>query len=228
VAQKIRVVVATRETRERFFTATATGRSLALYKWPFAELVLFDENRLGLPVIYNRAIEVAREDPAILVFIHDDVHLCDFFWPWHIVEALAAFQLVGLVGVTRRVPNQPTWRMLDTDWTPVPDEDLSGVIAHGSGYPPEKLSVYGQPYREVALLDGVMLACASQTLLDADLRFDEAFEFHHYDMDFCRQAEIKRIKMGTWSIAAVHESKGGFQSVGWQRSYERYIEKWGS
>ena len=44
---RVRVVVATRESRARFFETTANGRSLALYRFPFLDLMLF-EHKLGM------------------------------------------------------------------------------------------------------------------------------------------------------------------------------------
>lgn len=225
---KIRFIVATREKSENFFTRTAMGRSLSLYNFPFVELRLHDQNRIGLPAIYNQAIEESKSSPAILVFVHDDVHLCDFFWPNQIISALEKFQLVGLAGNKRRVPNQPSWAFIDTKLTWDTKENLSGVVAHGRGFPPLNLSIYGDPCQEVKLLDGLMLAARSETLINSGLRFDEKFGFHFYDMDLCREAEIKGIKMGTWSISAIHESGGNFGSESWNASYEKYLGKWGS
>ncbi len=225
---KIRFIVATREKRENFFTRTAMGRSLSLYNFPFVELHLRDQNRIGLPAIYNQAIEESKSSPAILVFAHDDVHLCDFFWPNQIISALDKFQLVGLAGNKSRVPNQPSWAFIDTKFTWDSKENLSGVVAHGRGFPPVNLSIYGDPCQEVKLLDGLMLVARSETLINSGLRFDEKFGFHFYDMDLCREAEVKGIKMGTWSISAIHESGGGFGSESWNASYEKYLGKWGS
>jgi hypothetical protein len=58
------------------------------------------------------------------------------------------------------------------------------------------------------------------------LRFDTRFAFHFYDMDFCRQAESKGLRMGTWPISVVHESKGAFGNAAWQQAYGRYLEKY--
>jgi hypothetical protein len=41
------------------------------------------------------------------------------------------------------------------------------------------------------VLDGLLLAARSETLLSNQLTFDERFDFHFYNMDFCRQAEEK-------------------------------------
>ncbi len=83
------------------------------------------------------------------------------------------------------------------------------------------------PCKEVKLLDGVLLIARSSTLLDHDLRFDPTFSFHFYDLDFCRQAELKGVKMGTWSISVIHESHGNFQSEAWRQAYSRYLAKYG-
>jgi len=58
------------------------------------------------------------------------------------------------------------------------------------------------------------------------LFFDEKFEFHFYDLDICRQAEIKGLSCGTWDLSLIHESRGNFRSEGWQIAYQRYLEKW--
>lgn len=226
--EKIRLVVATRETKEDFYSRTAMGRYLSLYNLPFVELHLQDQNSQGLPVTYNRAIEASRSSPAIMVFVHDDVQLCDFFWPDRIFDSLDQFQLVGLAGNKRRVPNQPSWAFLDTKLTWDFPENLSGAVGHGKGFPPVNLSNFGTPCQEVKLLDGLMLIARSETLIRSGLRFDEDFAFHFYDLDICRQAELKGIKMGTWSISVVHESGGNFGSAPWLASYEKYLKKWGN
>ncbi len=41
------------------------------------------------------------------------------------------------------------------------------------------------------------MAIRSEILIARDLRFDRQFQFHFYDLDFCRQAEIKGVRMGT-------------------------------
>jgi GT2 family glycosyltransferase len=100
-------------------------------------------------------------------------------------------------------------------------------VAHGSGVLPSDVSFYGAPGQEVKLLDGVMLIARSETLLANDVMFDERFEFHHYDMDFCRQAELKQLRMGTVTVSIVHESMGGYNDD-WRRSCAKYLDKWKS
>jgi hypothetical protein len=223
---KYRFVCATQETIEGFRFRTALGRWLELYQYPFMDLRLFPENKTGLPVLYNRALREAAADPAIMIFAHDDVHLCDFFWPNHILDGLGSFDILGVAGNRRRVPGQLNWHFLD-ETTRDDLENLSGIVAHGSGLLPGGVSFYGAPGQEVKLLDGVMLIARSETLLANNLMFDERFEFHHYDMDFCRQAEIKKLRMGTATVSVVHESAGGYND-GWRLSCAKYLDKWKS
>lgn len=226
--ERIRFVVATRETRDNFTTHTAMGRSLSLYRYDFVEVRLSYENKRGLPEIYNLAIEEAKSDPAILVFVHDDVHLLDYFFADRVLRSLDKFQLIGLAGNKRRVPRQPSWAFVDDKLTWDLPENLSGVVGHGKTFPPSNLSVFGMPGQEVKLLDGLMLIARSKTLVENDLRFDEAFDFHFYDMDLCRQAEAKSVSMGTFALPVIHESGGHFGSEAWRKGYQSYLDKWKS
>jgi hypothetical protein len=46
-------------------------------------------------------------------------------------------------------------------------------------------------------------------------------------MDFCRQAELKGLRMGTWPISVVHESAGAFNTPPWRTAYDCYLRKYG-
>jgi GT2 family glycosyltransferase len=225
--EKIRIVCATRHTKDDFFVKSALGRSLEFYKFPFVELRLFDTNSRGLPTVYNAAIEEAAQDPAILVFAHDDLHLCDFHWVGGVFNAVRTFDVAGLAGNKQRVPKQPGWLFVDDTFTIAKMENLSGVVGHGKGFPPDQISFYGPPFQPVKLLDGLMLIARSEMLHKKALRFDERFDFHFYDLDFCRSAEAKNLKLGTWAISVVHESGGAFGSDGWKKAYAAYLAKWG-
>jgi hypothetical protein len=225
---KFRIVCATRENASEFAVKTALGRSLALFPYPDVELRLFPSNISGLPVVYNIALREAALDPAILIFIHDDACFYDFFWPYHIAEALRAFDIVGLAGNRRRAAGQPAWRFLDEKLTRDEKSNLSGIVAHGSTWPPDYVSYYGPPYQQVKLLDGVLLAAAAETLLSKGITFDERFDFHFYDLDLCRQAELRQLKLGTCSVSVMHASDGKFGTPGWRAAYAEYLKKWRS
>jgi len=219
----IRFVVASRESGDRFFEHTALGRSLRNFD---VEIRLFEKNTKGLSSRYNQAIDEARAKPAILAFIHDDVSLLGLFFKDEIARSMERFDIVGVAGNKRRSPSQPAWCYLDTKWTKDEAQYLSGVIASGSS--PEKFEIndYGPSRQEVKLLDGLLLIAHSETLISSGLRFDEQFDFHFYDMDFCRQAELSNLKMGTWDISVLHGSVGSLGTDSWIAGYKKYLDKW--
>jgi GT2 family glycosyltransferase len=222
---KIRVVVATRESGDNFFTNTATGKSLALYQFPFLELRLFEKNVLGLSTVYNMAIEESKADPAILVFVHDDVLICDYYWVQQVVTSIQHFHIVGLAGNRNCYPRQASWATKDENHTYDP-ENLSGIVGHGPSFPPSQLHIYGEPGQEVQVLDGLMLIVTSEILIEKNIRFDERFKFNFYDMDFCRQARSSGLRLGTWPLSVVHQSLGDFKSKDYEDTFKVYLSKW--
>lgn len=224
---KIKLVVATRVSEKEFFSSTLTGQSLKVNYPEFIDLQLFANNTTGLPTLYNQVIQASVNDPATLVFAHDDLLLLDYYWCKRIIEGLEHFSVVGLAGNISRAPRQPTWWFVDEQFNWDRRENLSGVIGHGNQFPPENISFYGSPRQQVRLMDGVLMAAHSKTLVENGLYFDEQFDFHFYDLDFCRQAEIKNVDLGTWDIAFAHGSKGNCGSESWRLGYTKYINKWG-
>jgi GT2 family glycosyltransferase len=218
-------VSATRGSEHEFFERSALGRSLiqAHGEVPAVDVRVYPGNREGLPVLYNDAIRAAHPE-AVLVFAHDDLLLVDFMWPEKLVAALDRFAIVGLVGNRRRAPRQPTWAHGESFERDL--ENLSGIIGHGMGFPCA-IRRLGDSPAECLLLDGVFLAMRVSTLRSQMLLFDERFRFHFYDMDFCREAARKGVRMGTFPIFAIHESVGGFGSEAWQEDRRKYLKKWG-
>lgn len=223
---KIKVVVATRASEDEFFSSTALGQSLRHSMPSHVDVRLFSENTLGLPLLYNLAIDECVEEPSVLVFMHDDLYLLDYFWSSRILDGLDQFDVIGLAGNTRRVPKQPSWAFVSDQFQWDDFQFLSGVLAHGKGFLPDEISAYGPPRQRVQLIDGVFIAVRSQTMIENKIRFDERFDFHFYDMDLCRQLEAAGLSVGTWDIAAQHGSGGNFLSESWRGSYAKYMEKW--
>lgn len=159
--------------------------------------------------------------------MHDDVHFLDFFTLRRIAEGLEIFDVLGVAGNKRRLPSQPSWAFINTELAWDTSEHLSGVVAHGKTFPPRQVTRYGDPRQAVKLLDGLFIAAKSDILFDSKTAFDERFDFHFYDLDFCRQAEKNGLTCGTWDLSLMHESGGFFGGDNWKNNYKRYIEKWG-
>lgn len=222
-AQSLVFVCATRADAAGF-AGTPTGQSIARVRFAAqVRLALAVQNKAGLPSIYNRAITPALRD-AVLVFVHDDVWIDDVFFVQHLLQGLAQYDVVGLAGNRRCLPEAPAWSFKN-DGMAWDSDYLSGVVCHGPK-PFGPPSVYGPVPSEVALLDGVLLAARCSTLLDAGVRFDERFDFHFYDLDFCRTARAAGLRLGTFSSGVTHVSGGSFGSPSWRAGLQRYRQKW--
>jgi GT2 family glycosyltransferase len=221
------VTVATRLDETAFQQTSATGLSLPAALGEEDRVEVFASNTTGLPQLYNHVIAQAGEPDDILVFIHDDVWVLDYFLKKRLVEALAQFDLVGLAGNRRRLNDQPGWLFIDADLTKDKPQYLSGAVGHGPSYPPKTIVKFGETRQTVRLLDGVLMAARRRTFIDHALAFDEQFDFHFYDMDLSRQAESKGLRSGVWDIAVVHQSVGNYGGAAWGEQYYRYLVKWG-
>ena len=197
------------------------------------------ENRQGLSDVYNSLLddvfaeqEVAvqgkvdswENEDEILVFIHDDVWIDDAQIGEHLIAGLRRFDVIGVAGSVARQPGQPAWCLLDLGFK-VNRDKMSGMICHGRN-PCGSISFFGPWGQSCELLDGVLIAVGRQNLLSAGLRFDSRFEFHFYDMDFCRTARSLGLRLGTWPMAITHQSKGGYGEE-WSHCFSSYLAKWG-
>ena len=221
----IQIVSATRLPEAEFWEKSPLGTSLRRLKGD-ARLVarVAFENTRGLPEIYNAAID-AQDGHDLLVFMHDDVWIDDHFVAERVIEGLKAYDVIGVAGNRRRLPGQPGWGFVDEGLTWDEREQLSGTVAHGQK-PFENISFFGPAPADCELLDGAFLAARKSALSAAGVRFDPRFGFHFYDMDFCRSARQKGLRLGTWPICITHQSGGGFGSDGWREKYRSYLEKW--
>jgi GT2 family glycosyltransferase len=221
----IEIISATRLAEGDFWDRAALGISLRRLA-PETRLVprVTFSNQRGLPELFNARIS-ARDSLELLVFMHDDVWIDDHFLADRVVEGLRTYDVIGIVGNRRRVRYQPAWCVSDTKFTWDDKANLSGSIAHGA-QPFAPVSVYGAVPAECELLDGVFLAARKSALLQNGVLFDPRFEFHFYDLDFCRSARQRGLRLGTWPICLTHQSGGSFGTAKWREKYRLYIEKW--
>lgn len=220
----IEIVSATRMNSEDFWSQSALGCSLSRLKHDHRLVPrIFFENRRGLSEVFNEILtdEVGDE---IAVFIHDDVWIDDFFLADRVLDAAKVYDVFGVVGNRRRVHLQPSWAFLNVEGLWDSQENLSGSIAHGQeafG----KIGYFGPAPVACELLDGVFIGVQKAVLRESGVRFDPAFQFHFYDVDFCMEASRHGLKLGTWPIALTHQSTGGYGQT-WLDAYQVFCEKW--
>ena len=154
--------------------------------------------------------------------------ICFFFQ--RIDDALNTFDIVGVVGCKVREPFQINWAFSNKrkpngrpEW--MDKKHLSGTIAHGES-PFGELSYYGESGVACKLLDGCFLVVNIGKLRSVGCLFDERFDFHYYDTDFCRSADYLGLSIGTWPISLTHQSQGEINYESWAKNYKLYREKW--
>ena len=220
------VICATRLTSHDFWTRSALGLSLrrVSHDHRLKPHIAFD-NRRGLPAVYNARID-AQDASPLMVFVHDDVWLDDCFFCEHLSAGVQAFDVIGVAGNRRRVHGQPSWAFTTTRFEWDAREHLSGTVCHGASAC-GKPAYFGPVPAACELLDGVLLATRRDLLRERQVRFDEQFDFHFYDLDFCRSARQAGLRLATWPIAVTHQSSGRAGSPEWHANYGRYLAKWG-
>jgi len=222
----IEIVSASRLDERGFWSTSALGislRRLAFDRRLSASVVF--SNGAGLPEVYNARISPLNR-AEILVFVHDDVWLDDYFLADRLAAGLQAFDVIGVAGNRRRSPRQRAWHYISVPGHVEDPADLSGLVAHGKN-PFGRVTSFGPAPAECELLDGVFIAARLRTLLDRSVRFDNLFNFHFYDLDFCRSARQAGLRLGTWPICLTHQSAGTFEAPAWTAAYDRYLQKWG-
>lgn len=221
----IDIVSATKLSEHAFWTTSALGLSLQrLGRNGRLDAHISFGNHRGLPEIYNARIDAADAGHT-LAFVHDDVWITDIFLHDHLVEAMRQFDVVGVAGSRRRLPRQAGWGYLDDKFTPVDQACVSGAVGQGQ-QPFSPVWYFGPAPAECELLDGLFLAAKAGTLRERGIRFDPQFDFHFYDMDFCRTARQRGLRLGTWPICLTHQSVGSFDTPHWHQKYAAYLKKW--
>lgn len=232
-ATKLTLVCATQLTEDLFWDATYLGRSLKRIPESLrpSQLIAFGNTgreAQGLSRIYNSVFDATDADTN-LVFVHDDVYLNDWFLAERVAEALERFDVVGLAGSSNPDLSQPAWGLRFDEHLDVlgwqPGLVGSGAVNHFD-YACPNLSVYGPTPMACRLLDGAFLAMKTAEVKARGVRFDPRFDFHCYDIDFCRTAAEKGLRLGTWPIAVTHNSSGAYGSEAFKRSARAYLEKW--
>lgn len=226
---QLQLICATRLSKEVFWRESPLGISYTKLFSNRSNIALTPEynNKSGLPQVYNRLSSSVPLGSGI-VFLHDDVWLEDDQIPEQLMKALNQFDLVGVAGNVRLTPNQPAWLFstINAQGEFIWDyQNLRGQIRHGN--PNEfTLSIYGVTPCRCAVIDGVFMAIRADTLKKSRIKFDERFSFHFYDMDFCRTAIQKKIKIGVYPLDIIHQSPGAFGVDQWGSGYRAYLSKW--
>jgi len=229
----VRVVAATRLSEALFWRGSYLGRSLSGIPEELRPRISVrfgntGSGAQGLSELYNHAL-LSVDDGEYLAFVHDDVYLHDWCFTQRVADALERFDIAGVAGAVNPDLQQPSWALnFDAQLTPLgwqPDRQRSGLVNHFDYGHPE-VSFYGPTPQPCQLLDGLLLIVRTSVARRHGLRFDPQFRFHFYDLDFCRAAIERGLRVGTWPIAVTHNSDGRFGGDDFKQAARRYLDKW--
>lgn len=195
-----------------------------LYISDFTHGIVRKNNKENIGKHYNRVIDMAvAEKYDTVVLMHDDVQMDDYGWVDKIEEAFKEYDIVGLAGAKQAEIKQPAlWHLMSKQ------EDWSGAVAHPCNDKQIFMTNFGPTPQRCLIMDGLFLAIKVSSL-KPEVRFDEDIPAiaHHYDIDFCLQANKHKLKLTTWPIWVVHKSPG-LEKAGQDfiDSEQYFINKW--
>lgn len=211
-----------------YFSATKGSRKdTLLYKntSTFNKFFFCENNTKPLPVIYNKAIDLAIQGKKeYLVLCHDDV-IIESDVPYKLPDILRSdFDMVGVAGTTQCKLQEPAlWHIMGGGFE---GGNLHGAVAHGNEN--IKQMTYFGPYpKRVVLIDGVFMAIHRRVF--ERIRFDESNPcgFHHYDLDYSLQCHQAGFKIGVSDIMITHSSPGLREfTPEFKASEEWFLNKW--
>lgn len=210
-------------TREKDFNNTKLGQSQFT---KLSKSLFFTEtnnnNKKGLSQFYNECIDRFKDKDAI-VFIHDDVDLVSYDIVQQVKRGLEKYDVIGVAGcVNPKIIEKNLWHWMAEDRS-----NMRGFAGHTATQDSFVITSFGETPSRVAILDGVFLAMNVKKLIQTNTRFDEQFNFHHYDIDFSLTSNKNKLKLGVWPILINHSSPGLREfHQGWVDSNQKFINKW--
>jgi hypothetical protein len=175
------------------------------------------ENKESLSKIYNSFLNESNKNEKI-IFVHDDVLIEDLFFEEKLDIAFEKYDIVGLAGAKtcNLKSNMSAWHLMADQGTFV------GEVAHSKD---KKVwtTCFGPTDSRALILDGLFLAVNVSKLLQTNTKFDERFDFHHYDITFCLNANKNKLKMGVYPIRVIHFGLGdSMMTESWINSDKKF------
>jgi hypothetical protein len=185
-------------------------------------------NTQGLSVVYNRKLaEYAGTSVEFLVFVHDDVYLDDLKLCDKLVTAHnnLGYHIIGAAGAAKvKVAHPSLWHLMSEP------KDRRGYVHHFCKTGQVFCSSYGPTPSQAVVVDGLFMAVHLPSIVAKGWKFNENYDFHHYDLASCLDAAAKGLSIGVYPIHMIHESPGldSFSNPSWRASNERFLAEYGS
>ena len=200
--KNIKFVIATKDSKKDFLSKKPFGLFLEKTSLINSSFII-ENNKEGLPKLYNKFLTEDYKNNYV-IFVHDDVLIDDLFAIEKIQMAFEKYDIIGLAGAKTCNLNSEmcAWHIMSK-----PDSYV-GEVAHYSKDRRVWTTVFGPSDDRALVLDGLFIGVNVEKALEKQLKWDENFEFHHYDISFCLRANNLKIKAGVFPLRAVHYGLG--------------------
>lgn len=188
--------------------------------------ILYSNKSVGLCEYYNSVLnDSSNSKYKYIIFCHHDISLRYANLHNSLEDGLKVYDVIGVAG-----GREPTIRDKNLWHWMVESSNYRGIAAHSTGKGNMFMTSFGPFPDRVTVLDGVFLAFEFEKLHKSKARFDEAFKWHHYDIDFSLTCNSYKLRLGVWPIFLYHESPGlkDINDIEWNRSNEHFKQKWNS
>jgi len=178
---------------------------------------IVENNKTGLTKVYNKYLTEEYRDKYI-IFVHDDVIIDDLFFEEKIINGFSDYDIIGLAGSKKcdLTASVPAWHMMSQR------EDFVGEVAHRKD-DVIWTTCFGPTKSRALVIDGLFIGVNVNRALEVGLKFDENFDFHHYDITFCLMANKLKLKMGVIPLRAIHFGLGdSMNTPEWAKSAETF------
>lgn len=170
-------------------------------------VVINANNKTGLSQAYNKQLtadNLIKHD--IVLFVHDDVYIDDLKLKGKLYTAMnqLKYDIVGLAGSSSISITKPClWHLMSKP------QNMSGSVSHPVNDSSQLgVTSFGPWPARCLVVDGLFIAVNLKRALEKGWKFNESFKFHHYDLSSCLDANVLKLKTGTFPIHVTHASPG--------------------
>lgn len=203
--KKIHIVSCTRVKTQEEFQKKPLGKSLkklnVLYTPEQLTSTIIFDNKQGLSTVYNSFLSEKYKD-SYVVFCHDDLIIDTLYLYEHLNKT--PYTVTGLAGANRFKTDSnlpPAWHLMSDPKSYVGEVKhiKDGIIF---------TTVFGSTLSNAKVVDGLFIAIDVEKIIKTKARFNERFQFHHYDLAFCLECLTNNITIGVMPINVIHYGLG--------------------
>ena len=208
--ETISVVISTRKIDDDYVKHVKK-----MFSQPDTEILIYENNgEKSLTEIYNIGLKESVND--IVVFMHDDLILETPNMTPKIVKMISSHSLntnYGIIGIagTDKLTSGMWWQNR---------ENMFGVVGHinnGKRHVNHySKGVFNEKLKDVVVVDGLFFIVHKQRLKK---NFNEEFKgFHFYDISFCVENFLERVKIGVTTKFGVTHKSIGMVNKEWEKN----------